>query len=180
MEDVSRQNLNNHRFDFTLEIAAYWRDHYFEGQAVLPAVEILILAAAALRRHCPDARLQSMIDARFQRLLALDAGVDRRTVAFNIEEVEQGWSVALLSSLLMKGGVRRTLEHARVVFGGDEAVAPPTPVFQNIEKLSGDCLSVPAFAVYRSLVPFGAAYQNIVGDVSVSKEGALAYLSGGA
>ncbi|MFO7568343.1 MAG: polyketide synthase dehydratase domain-containing protein, partial [Smithellaceae bacterium] len=60
------------------------------------------------------------------------------------------------------------------------AVAPPTPVFQNIEKLSGDCLSVPAFAVYRSLVPFGAAYQNIVGDVSVSKEGALAYLSGGA
>jgi hypothetical protein len=38
---------------------------------------------------------------------------------------------------------------------------------------------VPSTAIYRELVPFGTAYQNIVGDLSVSPEGALAYISGG-
>ena len=38
---------------------------------------------------------------------------------------------------------------------------------------------MPSTTIYRELVPFGTAYQNIVGDLSVSPEGALAYLSGG-
>ena len=38
---------------------------------------------------------------------------------------------------------------------------------------------MPSATVYRELVPFGAAYQNIISDLSVSSEGALAYISGG-
>jgi hypothetical protein len=38
---------------------------------------------------------------------------------------------------------------------------------------------VPADSVYRELVPFGPAFKNIIGDLSLSPEGALAYLSGG-
>jgi hypothetical protein len=38
---------------------------------------------------------------------------------------------------------------------------------------------VPSTTIYRELVPFGTAYQNIIGDLSVSPKGALAYLSGG-
>jgi hypothetical protein len=38
---------------------------------------------------------------------------------------------------------------------------------------------VPAATLYRELVPFGTAYQNIMGDLAVSPEGALATLSGG-
>jgi hypothetical protein len=48
-----------------------------------------------------------------------------------------------------------------------------------VKKLEGNCISVPSTTIYRDLVPFGTAYQNIVGDLSVSPEGALAYLSGG-
>jgi hypothetical protein len=38
---------------------------------------------------------------------------------------------------------------------------------------------VPSAAIYRELVPFGEAYHNIIGDLSVSPEGAQAYISGG-
>ena len=48
-----------------------------------------------------------------------------------------------------------------------------------MEKLGGKSISVPAATIYRELVPFGRAYQNIIGDLTVSPEGALAYLSGG-
>jgi hypothetical protein len=40
-------------------------------------------------------------------------------------------------------------------------------------------MRVPAATLYRELVPFGTAYQNIVGDLAISPEGALAHLSGG-
>ena len=55
----------------------------------------------------------------------------------------------------------------------------PAAPFRVVEKLEGKCISVPSAAIYRELVPFGTAYQNIIGDLSVSPEGALAYLSGG-
>jgi hypothetical protein len=48
-----------------------------------------------------------------------------------------------------------------------------------VNKLKGNCISVPSTTIYRDLVPLGTAYQNITGDLSVSPEGAVAYLSGG-
>ena len=178
MEELSRQNLKDRRA-FSLMVAPYWRDHCFEGRAVLPAVEAMILLASAVRRHCPEVRLHSLKNARFSRLLELDLQAGRQEISFEIEKVNAGWSAAFLSKLKMKGGVKRTLEHARVIFAADETPSVPPAVFENIEKLEGDCLSVPSFAIYRELIPFGPSYRNIVGDVSVSREGALAYLSGG-
>jgi hypothetical protein len=178
MEELSRQNLKD-RWDFSLMVAPYWRDHCFEDRAVLPAVEAMILLASAARRHCPEVRLNSLKNAQFSRLLELDLQAGRQEISFEIEKVNAGWSAALRSKLKMDGGVKRTLEHARVIFAADETLSVPPAVFKNIEKLEGDCLSVPSFAIYRELIPFGPSYRNIVGDLSVSQEGALAYLSGG-
>jgi hypothetical protein len=41
------------------------------------------------------------------------------------------------------------------------------------------CIQIPAASVYRELIPFGASYQNIIGDLTVSKEGVLADIQGG-
>ncbi len=63
-------------------------------------------------------------------------------------------------------------------FGTDDCAHGPGP-FRVVEKLEGKCITIPAEKIYRELIPFGTAYQNIMGDLTVSPEGALAYLSGG-
>ena len=59
----------------------------------------------------------------------------------------------------------------------------PLPILQflfgSCEKPEGKCIRVTAETIYRELIPFGTAYQNIIGDLAISPEGALAYLSGG-
>lgn len=64
-------------------------------------------------------------------------------------------------------------------FAADDSTVCSAPPFRVVKKLEGHCISVPSTTIYRELVPFGKAYQNIIGDLSVSIEGALAYLSGG-
>ena len=86
----------------------------------------------------------------------------------------------LLTSIKSKkSDIRRALEHARVEFATDKFAPDPGAPFQDIEKLEGKCIRVPAEDIYRELIPFGTAYQNIIGDLAISPEGVLAYLSGG-
>jgi len=66
-----------------------------------------------------------------------------------------------------------------VEFAAVDSAPSFVPPFRVVNKLKGNCISVPSTTIYRDLVPFGRAYQNIVGDLSVSPEGAVAYLSGG-
>ena len=73
----------------------------------------------------------------------------------------------------------RTLEHARLTFVQNMVLPEPVISFRTARKLEGECISVPAVSIYRELIPFGLSYQNIIGDLSVSKEGALANISGG-
>jgi hypothetical protein len=55
---------------------------------------------------------------------------------------------------------------------------PGSPL-PNWNHLAGKCINMPAAAIYRELVPFGKTYQNIVGDLSLSPEGAIGHLYGG-
>ena len=98
----------------------------------------------------------------------------------DIETTDDGVVASLLTSLKAKTGkISRTVEHARVEFAAADSAPSPMPIPIVVKKLGGNCINVPSTAIYRELVPFGTAYQNIIGDLSVSPEGALAYVSGG-
>jgi hypothetical protein len=51
--------------------------------------------------------------------------------------------------------------------------------FRTARKMEHRCIQVPAASIYRELIPFGASYQNITGDLTISKDGALADIAGG-
>jgi hypothetical protein len=164
-----------------MEIYPYLRDHRFEGKVILPAVEALIIMANAVKLKFPQTQITCLLRARFSRFLLIAPETNQQAISVDIENSGEGSIAAVLltSTKSKKGAISRTLEHAHVEFGKADLSSRAMPPFRAVEKLEGQCISIPSATIYRELVPFGKAYQNIVGDLSVSPAGALAYLSGG-
>ncbi|MEN6374354.1 MAG: polyketide synthase dehydratase domain-containing protein [Smithella sp.] len=179
MENVSRLILPQ-RSLWKIEINPYLYDHHLEGNAVFPAAEAAIELAKVIKINFPQASINNMTDASFPRFLPIPDNADEITVFVNMEKGDDTEVTAsLLSTLKSKtGNISRTVEHARVKFSSvaeNHCVAHP---FDCVEKLDGECIDVPVAAIYRDLVPFGRAYRNIYGDLTVSRTGALGYISG--
>lgn len=180
MENLSGLNSSlRHHVDF--EIYPYLRDHHLEGQAILPAVESLIILASAFNDAFPDEEIKGIRKAVFSKFLQLVPGIDRQAVCVEMKQTESGGIAASLMTLRKSktSGISRHIEHVRaeLMISDFEEKAPP--LFDAVNALKGNCISLPSTIIYRELVPFGAAYQNIIGDLSISSEGALAYVSGG-
>ena len=180
MEIVPRLNQKK-RYPWNIEIYPYLYDHYFDGKVILPAVEVLIVLAGVVKINFPQVNIGYLHKARFFRFLSISPDTRHLEVFVDMETADDGVLVAsLLSSVKSKTGtISRTVEHARVKFAAADSIQSSVSPFRVVKKLEGDCISVPSATIYRELVPFGTAYQNIVGDLSVSAKGALAYLSGG-
>jgi hypothetical protein len=180
MEIVPRLNQKK-RYPWDIEIYPYLQDHHIEGKIVLPAVEVLIVLSNVVKINFSPINISCLHKARFFRFLSILPDTRRLEVFVDIETSADGGIIAsLLTSVKSKDGtVSRTVEHARVEFAAADSTLSFVPPFRVVNKLKGNCISVPSTTIYRDLVPFGTAYQNIVGDLSVSPEGAVAYLSGG-
>jgi hypothetical protein len=180
MENVSRLNTPI-RHSWTINIYPYLYDHHLEGKTVFPAAETVIELSRAVKINFPQAAINNLTDAKFARFLSIPADAKVLTAFVGIEKGDEpGITASLLSSVKSKtGNISRTVEHARVKFAGIAGNQLLVHPFRIWEKLEGKCINVPAAAIYRELVPFGKAYQNISGDLSVSRAGAQAFLSGG-
>ena len=148
---------------------------------ILPAVESLIVLAKVVKTNYPQMEISCLKSAIFSRFLTIIPDIERLQVFVDVENSGDNVIVAsLLTSIKSKTGtISREVEHARIEFCDAALKEICTPPFHVVNKLKGDCISVPSITIYRELVLFGAAYQNIMGDLSVSSEGALAYISGG-
>jgi hypothetical protein len=180
MESFSGLNQQKKYFR-DIEIYPYLRDHHLEGKTILPAVESLNVLARVVQANYPQGQVTYQQNAVFCRFLPIAPNVKSQPAIIKLESSDDADITASLWSLLKSktGHVSRELEHARVNFinaGLPEFSAPPFPV---LRRLKGECISIPSSAVYGDLVPFGPAYQNIIGDLAISDEGALAYISGG-
>ena len=164
-----------------MALPPYLRDHHLEGKVILPAVESLIMMAGAVRTHYPRTEIACLKNAEFRRFLNIELETARQTFVCDLEDsCDGGIAVTLLTALKSKtANIRREMIQAKVSFYPADAEASPELPFISADKLKGSCISVPAATVYRELVTFGKAYQNIMGDLSVSPEGAVAYISGG-
>jgi len=179
MANLSRENLKS-RFRVALSTPAYLKDHSFEGRIVFPAVEAMITLARAMGNRYPGAALRTLTQAHFPRILAVDPAGSQTDAEIELSVSDTGISASLLTTLEIKARtMSRTLEHARVTFTGGTALPEASISFRQARKLETECINVPAAAIYRELIPFGPAYQNIVGDLSVSEDGALADIRGG-
>lgn len=180
MENISRLNQKQ-RYPIQLKIDPYLFDHYLDGKTILPAVEALIILAKTIKHHFPEININYLQNARFPRFLPVEQKTKSLDAFVDLMDDSAGKITASLATSVKTkaGNITRMLEHARVEFNIDNPVSLPSHSFRSLEKLSGKCINVPADSVYRELVPFGPAFKNIIGDLSLSPEGALAYLSGG-
>jgi hypothetical protein len=169
------------RYPLEIEAYPYLQDHYFEGQAIFPAVEALIFMAKAAAANFPQINICQQKHARFPRFLSIDPQEQIKKVFADIGKADDGsLSVAISSMVKAKTGmISRTLEHAYVEFAFSPVTEYSVTSPADCMHLGGKAFNVPAAAVYRELVPFGKAYQNIIGDLSLSSEGAVAHLYGG-
>ena len=180
MEIISRLNQKQ-RHHCDIEVYPYLRDHHLEGKVILPAVEALIVLAQAVKTNYPQVNISCLQKANFSRFLSISPDTKRQPVLVDMENSSDGGIIAsLLTSVKLKTSmISRKVEHASVEFHAADSAAYLPPSFRMVKKLKGSCISVPSAAIYRELVPFGDAYHNIIGDLSVSPEGAQAYISGG-
>jgi len=175
------QIIEKMRYPSAIEVSPYLRDHHFQGKVILPAVETLIALANVVKLNFQQIGINCLLRASFPRFLFITPETQRLPVFVDIENVGHDNITAMLltSTISKKNAIRRTLEHARVEFPREDSAPSPAAPFLVVEKLEGKCIRVPAATIYRELVPFGTAYQNIIGELAISPEGALAYLSGG-
>lgn len=180
MENVSRLNPPQ-RCSWKIKIRPYLYDHHLEGNAVFPAAEALIELAKVVSNYFPQASITNLTDASFPRFLPVPENVAEVTVSVDmVKGDDAGITASLLSSLKSKtGNISRTVEHARAKFSPIAEKNFAGHYFNCPAKLEGECIHVPAAAIYRDLVPFGRAYRNISGDLFVSSTGARGYISGG-
>jgi hypothetical protein len=169
------------RYPLEIEIGDYLFDHHFEDRCLLPAVEALNILAKAVQVHFPRVDLRCLNKARFPRFLVIPSETHRLPVLVEVDEAADGGiSTLLMTSVRSKtGGIGRNLEHARVQFpllDPTQNPVPPSPVSDNPE---GSNILVPKERIYPGLIPFGKAFQNIIGPVSIWPGGAWASLSGG-
>ena len=180
MENVSHLVLSQ-RCSWKIKIEPYLYDHHLEGNAVFPAAEAITELAKVVKNYFPQASVDNLTNASFPRFLPVPENVEEVAVAVRMEKSsETGIAASLLSSLKSKTGhISRIVEHARVQFSPIAENHCAVRPFDCPEKLEGENINVPAALIYRDLVPFGRAYRNVSGDLTVSPGGARGYIYGG-
>jgi hypothetical protein len=189
--------MNKETIPIVLEIPEYMRDHTFEGRAVLPAVEAMeILADVVFRRifsHKPDSRLPFAAkngthadgsfyieDAEFRRFLFIPENLRQIQAVCEVELKENGDAGTGLYSRVKAGksGMSRLKEHVllNICNGPVHVENISTKISLSNEKKT---FKISPDVLYKELVPFGPAYQNLVDTVHLFEQGAYCRVRGG-
>lgn len=176
MEDLS-QVVENVRLPVDIAVHPYLLDHCVEGNAVVPAVETMQALAAAVKTLKPDADVDCMSDARFDKFLYVQPGSERIAAISDIAFHENGDITAKLLTKIRskKTTISRIKEHASIRFSRNEREIRHLPL-DLASALEGIVFDIPADRIYRDLVPFGPTYRNIRGILHISEDGAIANL----
>ena len=162
-----------------IKTAGYFKDHLYQGQAVLPAVEALQVLARACEERFPHIDVRYSAGARFHRFLQVSA--DDPEIPAQVEfkdAAEDSLTAALLTQKRARSsGITRTLEHVSVTFPAKPA-SPESLSARADQGEQGEVeMAVGPRDLYEQLVPFGPAYQNVDGPVLLSLDSASAPLS---
>ncbi len=167
------------RYPLEIKTYSYLQDHCFEGQAIFPAVEALIILAGVAAANFSQINVCLQRQARFPRFLSIDPQEQVKKVFADIGEITEGSLSVAIATKAKSGTISRMMEHAYVEFADSQAPGFLPAPSADFMHLGGKRFTLSAAAIYRELVPFGKAYQNIVGELSLSPQGAIANLYGG-
>lgn len=166
------------RFPIEINIPQYFFDHQFAGKTVLPAVESCQILANNLKKNFPEVNNQFIYNSSFNKFLEIKHGQDVIHAFNDIEVYEDGTIVSKLTTKTKaaKSGITRTNEHAILQFKKhDQNFNEIT--FDKAAALDGICIKINSKDIYKNLVGFGSAFQNITGDLLLTDDGAFGNIS---
>ncbi len=157
------------RHQVEIIIQPWFRDHGFAGKIILPAVETLLIMGREVEKIHRNYNIATMLDAGFGKFLPIGPNDKKLPVLVEVVDDDNDKITAKLFSRVRKKTFSRLLEHGRVTFKQTVPHSlPPVPRLNPSESL----LTVSAEIIYRKLVPFGPAYQNIIGELKLTDQGA--------
>jgi hypothetical protein len=186
MENLSRP-VRSVKIPLTVAIPAYLRDHRYDGRIVLPAAEALQILAKSLPDDLPGCDIRLQERGEFTHLLPLDASADTFSAFHEIVFSPDGRRLSRLTTLRSGRQTQwsRSIEHISVCFLPKNNLQCALPGY-NLQRScveaaekAGPSFSFSCRRLYSELVPFGSAYHNVVGEVSLSSVAATATVSGG-
>jgi phosphopantetheinyl transferase len=163
MEDLS-EVIESVHVPIDLPIRPYLRDHCFNGQAVLPAVEAMEALAQAARRLRPSIELSCMSEVAFDKFLYLDPTTKHLSAQGDISIDRRGNVRAVLTTKTAskRAVMARVKAHAALTLPRQAPPMPEEPL-DVASAPEGVCFSVQQAKIYPDLVAFGPSYRNLAG-----------------
>lgn len=154
-----------------IAIQPWFKDHFFNGKVILPAVEIMEILASAAREIRPDISPMVMNEARFSKFLEIPHETTELSAQIEYATSDMdAFCIKLLSRIQFKK-ISRSREHAEIAFAPgaqgvtqERIIAPPPP--------PQSAVSVEAEHIYKELVPFGPSYRTLRGPLYLARQGA--------
>ena len=165
------------RLPIVIPVSVYLQDHRFEGKAVLPAVEAMRVLARSVKTFAPETDITAATHTTFDKFLFIPSDTRKIDAICSITPFENGGITAVLQTKtrVKNGAFSRIKEHVRVHYPRIKPEA--SACLPKLPELAGNgCLEISSDQIYRELVPFGPAYQNISGNLTIHKDAAIAKL----
>ena len=167
------------RLPVAIAVFPYLQDHHFEGKAVLPAVEAMRILASAVKEFAPETDISAFANITFDKFLFIPPVVKKIEALCSITPLANGGIRAVLQTKnrTKSGAFTRIKDHVTVHYPAEKPVVKSYgDKLLRFRYRGSGCLKISADQIYRELVPFGPAYQNISENLSVYKDGAVAKL----
>ena len=165
------------RLPVGISVFPYMQDHRFEGNAVFPAVEAMQILAQSVKEFAPETDISAITDTTFNKFLFIPPDTKKIDALCSITPFENGDITAVLQTKTRSknAAITRIKEHVTVYY---PHVKPDVGVHLPIHRSfrESGCLEISPDQIYRELVPFGPAYQNISQNLIINKKGAFAKL----
>ncbi len=163
------------RYPQKISVLPYLLDHHFAGKTIFPAVEILQRLGATVLDRQPEAGVEVMQNAAFDRFLEIGPDDLEIEVFHDLKAGENGRMSARLVTVTPSGksGIKREKIHAEADFAGPAKSIPGFP-YDMAASLEGIGFRIPAQRLYDELVPFGHAFRSLQGEVILTENGGIA------
>lgn len=146
-----------------IPVHPWFKDHHFNGQAIFPAVESMLLLAGVARSIEPDIQICTMTGAHFSKFLPIPENATEVSALVEINAGEEFLGLKLLSKIQFKK-ISRVREHAEIYFPFKQSAIQA--ITQS--RVTDSHIGIKADRIYGELVPFGPSYRSLTGTLQIS------------
>jgi hypothetical protein len=172
--------IDKKRISIKIPVFPYLLDHQFMGKPVLPGVEAMRILVDSIQPHISNIENARIINGTFDKFLFMNPH-EKHVKAFNDFEVDEKGNIQTKLVTRFQSGkssMSRFIEHVTIHLSFSAQTLEKKP-FDPGSLLSKDSFEISPDVIYKDLIPFGPAYQNIRKSIYMNRNGAIATVFGG-